>query len=688
MAIRRRGNEIASQMTDKELFTSSAFEKYITKLLDFILRKHKLYDLTIQYDDGPNGTTAFTDGKNITINAGNEMVRTPRILERRFKVLMGLGFHEASHRLFMDFATHKKAMKSIAEGKLYGKFDTSSDPALVASLDELEEVTASPYANAIATLYHELSNIIGDGHDERAMMECFPGFITDCIQTMDDVQFEMTPSLSEFIADRPMDYSILMLLFLEYSVFGYYKVGDTTPETEKYMDIMASLEPTLDAALSTDSLKERWNYFNLLVLQIWPYIRDMFPKKQNQQQNQGQPQSSSPGGPGGAGGGSQQQGNQSQSNGNGGSQPAPAPQAGDPEDSSTPSPNAVSQQLQQLAQAIREATGSSPVPVNGSGKGVSREEAKNAVSMPSSSSDISSIAQSMAQEQAALQIQQELNQEQMNAIRSLNFPLVHQATPLEIHQSLRGNKNAYDRILERVSKTTKTLIQDMLELFRECNDDGDEQHGYWGETFDASQAFAWDRKCFTSPKLPDDLPNMSICLLIDQSGSMSGKKLNLAMDTAILLEHFASKLGIPIMIAGHNASGTTHLMVYKDFISAMTQEARHSLACMRSDRGNRDGFALRICAEELAKRSEDIRLLITISDGAPADWGYYGEEAMEDISKTVKEFRNKGLLIYGAAIDDDKDVIEKIYGTGFISISKLEKLPRTMVNLIRQHLIY
>ena len=75
-----------------------------------------------------------------------------------------------------------------------------------------------------------------------------------------------------------------------------------------------------------------------------------------------------------------------------------------------------------------------------------------------------------------------------------------------------------------------------------------------------------------------------------------------------------------------------------------------------------------------------------ISDGSPNDTGYRGEEARKDISDTVSQFRRKGMLIYGAAIDEDREIIQSIYGQGFLSIENLDLLPRTLVRLVKQQM--
>lgn len=79
------------------------------------------------------------------------------------------------------------------------------------------------------------------------------------------------------------------------------------------------------------------------------------------------------------------------------------------------------------------------------------------------------------------------------------------------------------------------------------------------------------------------------------------------------------------------SSGTVDVALYSyaEFDSIDTSD-RYRLMDMSARNGNRDGAALRFVAEHLAKRPEKQKLLIIISDGQPADTGYYGTEA-EDL---------------------------------------------------------
>ena len=100
---------------------------------------------------------------------------------------------------------------------------------------------------------------------------------------------------------------------------------------------------------------------------------------------------------------------------------------------------------------------------------------------------------------------------------------------------------------------------------------------------------------------------------------------------------------------------------------------------------NRDGAALRFVAEQLAGRPQEVKMLILVSDGQPADSGYSGSAAEEDLRGIKQEYRRKGILFVAAAIGDDKQNIERIYGDSFLDISDLNQLPVKLTSVVRRH---
>lgn len=540
---------------------------------------------------------------------------------------------------------------------MVGKFQTGGDPALENAYKEIQDVISGPYCMALTQIYADICNIINDGHDEDVMKKCFPGFIAECINTAGEVQMEKAPTLNDMISNRADEYNIYSFLMLQYAKFGFYKVQDNNADTQSYMDRMALIEPFIDTALLADSMKERWNSMNQIMLLLWPSLREKFPKSNQQQQNQGS------------------------SSGSAGSSQSAQNQQGQL------SPHQLQQLLESLSKAAQTAMSANPAPANGTGTGIAPSAIQSGGMTPGNGSDAHMLAQVIAQEQAKSQVQSELDKAQMEAIRNQNVPLIHKNIVPTIIRHNPTNEAAYKRISREIAPIVRNLVKAMQDLLREMNEEMIQHHRRFGPIIEASEAYRVDNAFFAKKKLPADLPNMALTVLIDQSGSMGGEKLKCSVKTAIMLEQFAYQLGIPVMIAGHDVCGGVNLRIFTDFLSAMTDQDRYALAGINAGGCNRDGLPLRVCAELLAQRSEEVRLMIVISDGAPNDTGYRGEEARKDISDTVKEFRRKGLLIFGAAIDEDRDVIQEIYGKGFLSIQDLNSLPKTLVRLVKQQII-
>lgn len=665
LAIHRRGNEIASQLSDKAIFQSPEFNRYATKLVDFILRKKKFFRLTLLHDESENSVTAFTDGRSITANTGNILVKAAKGLEKRFQSAMGLIFHEAAHMLFMNFDLTFSALEQIRKGSLYGNFPTNREPALFSAYQELCQTMAT-HSTAIAQLYQELMNTVNDGHDEATIQRCFPGFIADCITTMDDVQWEVSPSLNDAISAGATTLDIYAKLLLEYSLFRKYKISERTPQVEDYLASMKEMEQTLDRALAEDDAATRWDWINLLVLQLWPFIRDLFPPLPEENRNQD-------------GNENQEESQESDDSGNGGGQ-CKAP---------TLSPDELAQLIQEVFAGNLEEHGVSPCPVNGSGTGMYDGSIQPPATIAGSEFDVHRLAREIADRIAGDCVQRELDDAQMDAIRNADCPLIHRRISLDVHRHFQPEKERYDAIVRRVKPYLKSLIQSTQLLVDELNDDYTQKHRRIGPIVQATDAYRPDGAFFAKRKIPDDVPDMAICILVDVSASMAGRKLDYSTEAAILMERFANAMNIPIMIAAHNVTikDRVNLHIYTDFVSTAPDNDRYALAGISARGRNRDGYPLRVCCELLAKRPEEVKLMVVLSDGAPNDGpGYKGAAAREDIKGIVREFRRKGLLIFGAAIDKDREVIESIYGDHFLSIDNLASMPKTMIRIIKHHM--
>ena len=137
------------------------------------------------------------------------------------------------------------------------------------------------------------------------------------------------------------------------------------------------------------------------------------------------------------------------------------------------------------------------------------------------------------------------------------------------------------------------------------------------------------------------------------------------------------------MIYGHSTDEGVALYSYAEF-DAIDRDDKYRLMDISARSNNRDGAALRYVAEQLSQRPEDIKLMILVSDGQPADSGYMGTAAEEDLRGIKQEYQRKKVLFVAAAIGSDKENIERIYGDSFLDITDLNKLPVKLAGIIKR----
>ena len=138
---------------------------------------------------------------------------------------------------------------------------------------------------------------------------------------------------------------------------------------------------------------------------------------------------------------------------------------------------------------------------------------------------------------------------------------------------------------------------------------------------------------------------ISVCILIDESGSMYGPGETAARDTAVLLNEAIGTLqNVDLYIYGHSTDGGTALYVYreKNFCP------KYAIGSTDSRWGNNDGTAIREAASRVRKHTRENCLFFMISDGAP-------NEPVRDVRQAVVDVEKQGFSIVAVSIDPQYD---------------------------------
>lgn len=305
--------------------------------------------------------------------------------------------------------------------------------------------------------------------------------------------------------------------------------------------------------------------------------------------------------------------------------------------------------------------------------------------------DIDRMLEKMAEKAACKQLENERLQELNDAAQSISYGDIHSGVNIKVHRISAVDEeleNQYHEICGPLLAISKQLQRSLIQKLKDQQRGGKQTGLVMGRRLDAHALCRNDGKVFYKNNLPNEIPRISVGLLLDESGSMScGDRSTYARAAAIILYNFCQALDIPIMIYGHSTgwSSGVDLYSYAEFDS-IDRDDKYRLMDIAARGSNRDGAALRFVAEQLCKRNEEVRLLMLVSDGQPADTGYGGTAAEEDLRGIKQEYRRKGLLFVAAAIGDDKANIERIYGDSFLDITDLNQLPVKLTAVIKRFL--
>ena len=212
-----------------------------------------------------------------------------------------------------------------------------------------------------------------------------------------------------------------------------------------------------------------------------------------------------------------------------------------------------------------------------------------------------------------------------------------------------------------------------------------------GRYLDRNHLYRMDKKVFCKNDLPEDIPNMAISILVDCSGSMSAQsKLLYAMQTALIIYEFGQMMNIPVMVYGHNYSGGMYLYSLAEFNTVDGQD-KYRICSLNPGGCNRDGMALRYCADRVANRQEEKKFVFIISDGKPS--AYYSQsDAYKDIRNVLMEYSKKKVRFITFGLGNDQKGIEDIYcqdmsrscAAKFVSTNDPQLLPKAVVKAIKE----
>lgn len=300
------------------------------------------------------------------------------------------------------------------------------------------------------------------------------------------------------------------------------------------------------------------------------------------------------------------------------------------------------------------------------------------------------LNEKIAEDVAEEELEEEHLKELQDFDRNLDYGQLHKAVNSKINRvtsvsdDVKESYNSVGKEPERVGKATSRLLKQVLKDRRS----GGVQKGlYFGKSLSQSSYHRKDKRFFENKKLPTESPRLAVALVIDESGSMYGEKIDYARFMAITTYTFCQELGINVAIMGHSTNDyEVEIFQYTDFDGSYDNADKYRLMNIQDRNCNRDGYALKYAVEKIKKVDSDVKLVIVVSDGQPNHQGYQGQVAFDDLRKIKSDAKKSGIDVVAAAIDEDKEIIKSIYGEGFLNISNLKRLPQAITNTIKKYL--
>ena len=696
---------------------------------------------------------AATDNYFIRINAGNPTVTKVKGRENRYQIVCGLFAHELGHVLYTDFLAAQTHVNHLASYRWYPyppdltkKTDVGNEKSL------WSYVKADPRnLQMVQRIAQYISNVIEDGYVENRILCNFPGTLGYGLEKLREQHLESIPTVTQLIEQEADGghhiFESIMQLMLSYAKFGEIKYGDE-PLSDERIQTVFGLIMEIDSALMSHSAKERLNTVNKILIRCWSYIEEFCEICKQRLE-----EAEKAGGSGGieetlserfrsiAGG---------SATGTGGGMPVPeaselsegsvtaekraathadaadaketeengegaacedSPKTGtEPEEKSSglggnsaPSEGGTAVRSAVPRHAGKQKSSESEggrIPYHQSeslsepmGGTTERNDSYERERDERAAADIERILEKMAEKDVCKELENERLRELNDAAQNISYGNIHAGVNIRVNRIASVDEELteqYEAIAAPLLTISRQLQKSLVRQLKETRRGGKQTGLIMGRRLDAHALCRNDGKVFYKNNLPNEIPELAVGLLLDESGSMRcSDRCSYARASAIILYDFCQSLGIPVMVYGHSTGyseegDTVELYSYAEF-EGYDQDDKYRMMDIAARRNNRDGAALRFVAEQLSKRPESVKLLIVVSDGQPLDSGYGGSAAEEDLRGIKQEYQRKGILFVAAAIGDDKQNIERIYGDAFLDISDLNQLPAKLTAVVKRH---
>lgn len=213
----------------------------------------------------------------------------------------------------------------------------------------------------------------------------------------------------------------------------------------------------------------------------------------------------------------------------------------------------------------------------------------------------------------------------------------------------------------------------------------DKRNGYkltgltMGRRVEASLIHHNDGKCFSKSKSPEDVPELCVGVLLDQSGSTMGEIINYERLLALTIEDMCRSIEIPAIINGYSGGGGTVRIISYVEPNSVDRKNALRLTSMLADGGTPTAEALAYMLNRLEKRPEPSKILFVVTDGNSNNKAY--------LPMLLAEAKRNHIMVIAAGIGACRQRIHSEFPENFLDISDMNSMPRNICNIIKRKLV-
>lgn len=752
--LRRLLNEAKDKMTDEVFFTTKVMQQHFEGIIEGVCKTFKRHIKIQIINEG--SSVAFTNGNMITVNLNNDWIKNQPTRLDKYYIIVGIILHECGHILYTDFKLMEKCFDALEHNRLFPIIDYSETLA-----ECFDENMGRRFLKVYQTLDNcvedghiekrVISHVPGYG---ECLLKVRKLHLADAgIKTYERLLQEAEKTGSDI--DR---IGCVIKLVLIYAKFGVDNVGDVSDDLTKLFYRMTS---HIDAAVNTNNAASRKKEVNIIFDMLIDFISEEIERLKEKEKEEEKPKEEEE--PEKTSEDEDEEKDDEKESEESTSEEDDTSETDDDsseggeesgtdeeiDDSDSPSISEEGTGSEEDDDSEDESTASK---AEESGSGMSKEEKEKALEEVLSSLgdicddmsdktdhsdtmtspvsdededlesegttpdegldfdptneegpeewDLSYLEDCAAEEEIAIATKKNIvkamtrNADDTRKGRTDKFPSIQKYVEPndEAIDMFDREHEELDRIARRVKKNLDKVIKERQK--------GDRLNGlYTGKQLDAAHTYRKDKRIFANKVLPEDIPNMEVCVLVDCSGSMCcGSRMDQSRKCAYITWKFCQFMDIPCSVYGHTTDAYPEKHVVMTCVAHpdnLDKDDEKRIFMLRPEYDNRDGWAVNFCAEALSKSSATSKMLLIISDGLPAAVGYGDVLGKRDCQEVVKRYKKKGISVITAGIDDCANDIKSLYVDGinpkdaakFLDYSDMTQLPKAFATLIKKELL-